>query len=315
MGHHSNPSSRYKNRRNHAKRNEEFEYSKRKANTERENKAKRDIKSKKKKSGPSFPEEYNIINVDHICGLHFRIPVKWGLFGRLNKNSQILLNNILRKNYNVITGYVDYKDPSDGQYSIDLNKTKRKSLGIFNPNKMCDYRFMKNFIVGKLACNSDGIFTFKHGKVWYIYIPIKVREVCKWNWWGYDYDTNYVELKTHVYDNYNIKNFKIRGYKNKCHVQLAYVPEFAVLEKGPWTYDLNNIYPEVTKKQDSDKDINCIYRIYTKENHVLADPEVEQSTNKSFHPIPSNLCVYAIPNVVRYKRTFNKDKLPKNRHK
>ena len=78
---------------------------------------------------------------------------------------------------------------------------------------------------------------------------------------------------------------------------------------------MNNIYPEVTKKQDSDKDINCIYRIYTKENHVLADPEVEQTTNKLAHKEPCKLYVYAIPNVVRYKRTFNKDKLPKNLHK
>lgn len=314
MGHHSNPSSRYKNRKNHAKRNEEFEYSKRKANIERENKAKRDIKSKKKKSGPTFPEEYNIINTSDRIGLYIRIPVKWGLFGRLNKNSQILLNNILRKNYDVITGCVDRKDPSDRQYSIDLNKTKRKSLLLFNTKKIYDDRVKKHYL-HTWASNPDWIFTYKHEKVWYIYIPIRVRLVCKLNWWKYDCDTNYVELKTHVYDKYDIKNFKIRGYKNKCHVQLAFADSLLVLEKGPWTYDLNNIYPEVTKKRDSDKDINCIYRIYTKENHVLADPEVEQTTNKLSFKDPCKLYVYAIPNVVRYKRTFNKDKLPKNRYK
>ena len=313
MGHHSNPSSRYKNRKNHAKRNEEFEYSKRKANIERENKAKRDIKSKKKKSGPNFPEEFNIINTSDRIGLYFRIPVKWGLFGTLNKNSQILLNNILRKNYDVITGYVDRKDPSDRQYSIDLNKTKRKSLLLFNTKKIYDNRVKAHYL-DRWVRNSDGIFTYKHGKVWYIYIPIRVRNVCKWNWWKYDCDTNYVELKTHVYDKYDIKNFKIRGYKNRCHVQLAFANSLLAFEKGPWVYDLNNIYPEVTKKQDSDKDINCIYRIYTKENHVLADPEVEQTTNKSIYKDLCKLYVYAIPNVVRYKRTFNKVKLPKNRH-
>lgn len=71
-------------------------------------------------------------------------------------------------------------------------------------------------------------------------------------------------------------------------------------------------------KSKTDKDVNCIYRVYLFENHDIADPEIVKlnmaesvAMNRGRYYFNRGLYVYAIPNVVRYKRSYNIEKLPK----
>ena len=320
MGQHSNPSSRYKNRRNQSKKNEEMMYSRQKKRKELEKqKKKTERKFEKKKITPSFPEEFNIVNTTSTDCLYLRIPVKWSLFGKLKDRSQILFNNVLTKNFTYIGGCKTIEKTYEADF--DLNRVRRKDL-------LLDFRKRSKMIVSNQASpmaytkNNLKAFTYKHGKTWYIYFPLKLENLFMTNLAWYNAVTNYIELKTHVYDQYSTKKYKIKGHDRRCHLDLALVYNLGDIKRGPAVYHLDNIYPKVIKSEDDKRDINCIYRIYTYEEHDLADPEMTVQLDKSdyytanFKPNkPERLYVYAIPNVVRYKRPFNRDKLPKELRK
>lgn len=315
MGHHSNPSSRYKNRRNHAKRNEEFEYSKRKANIEREKKREKQEKLEKhrKKISPIFPVEYNLVNIKDNSDLYLRIPVKWTLLGRLHKYSNILLDNVLTKNAKAIFGINPKKEPHNFPppllRRVRLKAIWKRDITLRNVRKRWPSYNMIN--------NHSIIFTYKHGKTWYIYIKIDVQALWESNALFYNAHTKYFELKSHVYNNYPISKFKIKGADDRCHLDIAVVDGMTSLKNRPPVTNLNNIYPMVTKSKN-DKDVNCIYRVYLFPDHDIADPEIVALNlaesvvmNKGRYYFNRGLYIYAIPNVVRYKRSYNIDKLPK----
>ena len=315
MGHHSNPSSRYKNRKNHAKRNEEFEYSKRKANIEKEKKREKQEKLEKhrKKISPLFPVEYNLINIKDNDDLFLRIPVKWTLVGRLHKYSNILLDNVLTKNAKAIFGINPEKEPHNFPPPL-LRRVRLKAIWKRDIKlKRVGKRYGKEILWPRY----NHIFTYKHNKTWYIYIKIDVEALWESNAMWYDAHTKYFELKSHVYNNYPISKFKIKGADDKCHLGIAVVHNMTSLKNKPPVTNLNNIYPMVTKSK-TDKDVNCIYRVYLFEEHDIADPEIIRlnmaesvAMNLNKYYFNRGLYVYAIPNVVRYKRSYNIDKLPK----
>ena len=307
MGQHTNPSSRYKNRKNHYKKIDE---QKRDIKRHQEDQRKEEKKRKKqrKKISPNFPEEYNIINTDDNDTLYLRIPVKWTLFGKLHKNSNTLLDNVLSKNIKAVFG-IDPKVESNiippMLYLVKQKALWKRDILLEKPDK----KYSKK----SLWSGTNTMFTYKHRKTWYIYIKINIKAVWDYNALWYHSKTNYIELKTHVYDHYPISRFKIKNVdNNRCHLAIAVVRNRDSLKNRPTVEHLTNIYPKVIKSI-TDKDVNCIYRIYLNANHDIADPEIIKS-NKLDEMIYVNngLYIYAIPNVVRYRRSFNIDKLPKD---
>ena len=318
MGHHSNPSSRYKNRKNrHKKFDEQQRDIKKSIEGQKKEVKKREKQEKRekqrKKISPIFPVEYNLVNIKDNDDLYLRIPVKWTLFGRLHKYSNILLDNVLTKNAKAIFGINPKKEPDIFPppllRKVRLRAIWKRDISLRNARKRWpSYNMVNNHLT---------IFTYKHGKTWYIYIKIDVRALWKSNAVCYNAHTKYFELKSHVYNNYPISKFKIKGADDRCHLAIAVVHNLDSLKNRPPVTNLDNIYPMVTKSKN-DKDVNCIYRVYLFENHDIADPEIIGLNPNEF--LATNLCryysnqglyIYAIPNVVRYKRSYNIDKLPK----
>lgn len=318
MGHHSNPSSRYKNRKNrHKKFDEQQRDIKKSIEGQKKEVKKRETQEKRekrrKKISPLFPVEYNLINIKDNNNLFLRIPVKWTLFGRLHKYSNILLDNVLTKNAKAIFGINPEKEPH--RFPPPLLRGVRMKAIWKRDIKL--KRVGKRYKKETLWPRYNHIFTYKHGKTWYIYIKIDVEALWESNAFWYDAHTKYFELKSHVYNNYPISKFKIKGADDKCHLSIAVVHNMTSLKNKPPVTNLNNIYPMVTKSK-TDKDVNCIYRVYLFEEHDIADPEIIKilpaesvAMNTGRYYFNRGLYVYAIPNVVRYKRSYNVDKLPK----
>ena len=311
MGQHTNPSSRYKNRKNHYKKIDEQKRDiKRSLEDQRKEEKKR--KKQRKKISPNFPEEYNLINTDNNDTLYLRIPVKWTLFGKLHKNSNTLLDNVLSKNIKAVFG-IDPKVESNiippMLYLVKQKALWKRDIRLKKPGKEYGKKSLRS------SHDYDTMFTYKHRRTWYIYIKINIKAVWDSNAIWYMSRTNYIELKTHVYDHYPISRFKLKNVDNdRCHLALAVVRNRDSLKNRPTTVNLTNIYPKVIKSV-TDKDVNCIYRIYLNENHDIADPEIIKMSSYEYDDeiyVNNGLYIYAIPNVVRYRRSFNIDKLPKD---
>lgn len=308
MGQHTNPSSRYKNRKNHYKKIDEQRRDKKKYLDGQKKEEKKQRKQRKKIS-PNFPEEYNLINTDNNDTLFIRIPVKWTLFGKLHKTSNILLDNVLSKNIKAVFGINPKLDPNTIPPMLYLVKQKalwKRDIKLRKPGKEYSKKSLRS------GYDYDKMFTYKHHKTWYIYIKIDIKAIWDSNACWYMSRTNYIELRTHVYDHYPISRFKIKNVDNRCHLALAVVRNRDNLKNKPTTVTLNNIYPKVIKSK-TDKDVNCIYRIYLNENHDIADPEIIRMSSHVYDDevyVNNGLYIYAIPNVVRYRRSFNIEKLP-----
>ena len=247
---------------------------------------------------------HELMNFTSYKDIGLRVPIKFTLFGKLKSESRKLVSNLLDKNRELILNnileleYIDY-----GTYSEDKNDERYEKKIKFFLDNFCKRSYLKKFLRSN-SCIYDSFFLDKYKKDYYLCFDLstifmKTRERliiknCEL--------INYIEMKTHVYNNINLQKYKFKNKElNKDGMRFEF---FNMTLKNTY-YKISNsmIVPEFSKM------VPCIYRFYFKGSSNIDMNEGPRFSlnNKSLihcqklieNP-PTNIKLFAIPNILRY---------------
>lgn len=252
------------------------------------------LKTNTEKSKSNIIQKFEVRNFKHLV---LRIPVKFGLFGKLKKDSFKLIYNVLLKN-NLYFKVFDVWETLDKK-TVKLQKEiintfiNKKKLRKSNENIIDDHEL---FSVVK-----------KHNEYYvYIHLETAFKDICMRSIYE-KRKINYIELRTHFYENQD----------KRKHVSFV---------------DFYNIETDVTIKTIDNamyypingdiKKTSCIYRIgwdeteeeimspfwYMKKEDVSKQKMKKYNTNNiwRYDKYATKCYIFLIPNSIRYKNKFNK---------
>lgn len=252
------------------------------------------LKTNTEKSKSNIIQKFEVRNFKHLV---LRIPVKFGLFGKLKKDSFKLIYNVLLKN-NLYFKVFDVWETLDNK-TVKLQKEiidtfiNKKKLRKPNENIIDDHELFS--VVKK--CNEYYV---------YIHLETAFKDICMRSIYE-KRKINYIELRTHFYENQD----------KRKHVSFV---------------DFYNIETDVTIKTIDNamyypingdiKKTSCIYRIgwdeteeeimspfwYMKKEDVSKQKMKKYNTNNiwRYDKYATKCYIFLIPNSIRYKNKFNK---------
>lgn len=249
---------------------------------------------KTSKTETNMIQKFEVRNFKHLV---LRIPVKFGLFGKLKKDSFKLVHNILLKN-NLYFNVFDVWETLDKktvkrQKEIINTFINKKKLRKSNENIIDDHEL---FSVVK-----------KHNNYYvYIHLETAFKEICMRSIYE-KRKINYIELRTHFYENQD---------KQK---QVNFV-DFYNIETNVTIKTIDNVmYYSINGDV---KKSSCIYRIgwdekeeeivspfwYMKKEDVNKRKMKKYNTNNiwRYDKYSTKCYIFLIPNSIRYKYKFNK---------
>jgi hypothetical protein len=282
----------------------------------------RNIKSNKNKK---IKKEKPEINVDDYIKMRFsdytdiglRIPVKYNVFGSMKSESLKLIRNLLLKNMeylsnnllfirNINNNKLQWKQKKvlTNEDKIDLFlktiTSKRKCYVKDNPNDKCTEIKHKEFYVYKDRREKEYYFVFNLSLLFERYRVYSIE---------YELQIlNFIELRTHIYDNVNLTKYKYKSARFSDGVRAEF---FNLSDKTNMHMITNQSYfpPNASKK------IPCIYRFYFKVNADFEEFSRINIRNINLEHIdklsvnkPKNMFLFAIPNNIRYNSPYKSNK-------
>jgi hypothetical protein len=303
----------------------------------------RNTKSNKQKKNKTDKQEINVedyikMRFSDYTDIGLRIPVKYNVFGSMKSESLKLIRNLLLKNMEYLSNNLlfirninSYNLPwkmkknlfiDNLRFSKLFNSNSRQKQILTNEEKI-DF-FLKT-ITSKKSCfvkdnPNDKCTEIKH-KEFYVYKDPREKEYYfvfnlsllfeRYRVYSIEYELqilNFIELRTHIYDNVNLTKYKYKSARFSDGVRAEF---FNLSDKTNMHMITNQSYfpPNASKK------IPCIYRFYFKTNtdfgefsriniHNINPEHIDKlSVNK-----PKNMVLFAIPNNIRYNSPYKSNK-------
>lgn len=252
------------------------------------------LKTNTEKSKSNIIQKFEVRNFKHLV---LRIPVKFGLFGKLKKDSFKLVYNVLLKNnlYFKVFDVWETLDKKTVKLQKEIINTFINKKKLRKPNE-------------NIIDNHELFSVVKKYNEYYVYIHLETafKDICMRSIYE-KRKINYIELRTHFYENQD----------KRKHVSFV---------------DFYNIETDVTIKTIDNamyypingdiKKTSCIYRIgwdeteeeimspfwYMKKEDVNKNKMKKYNTNNiwRYDKYATKCYIFLIPNSIRYKNKFNK---------